>query len=52
MELAGRADDGGYLFEAKAVACYGSGLHGYTVRVRPSHPDLITAFLPGLILWA
>ena len=52
MELAGRADDGGYLFEARAVACYGSGLHGYTVRVLPSHPDLTTAFLPGLILWA
>lgn len=29
-----------------------SGLHGFTVRVRPSHPDLTVAFVPGLICWA
>lgn len=29
-----------------------SGLHGVTVRVRPSHPDLPVSFLPGLICWA
>ncbi len=29
-----------------------SGLHGFTVRVRPSHPDLPVAFIPGLICWA
>ena len=29
-----------------------SGLHGLTVRVRPSHPDLPVSFLPGLICWA
>jgi len=29
-----------------------SGLHGITVRVRPSHPDLAASFLPGLICWA
>jgi hypothetical protein len=27
-------------------------MHGLTVRVRPSHPDLAVAFLPGLIAWA
>lgn len=29
-----------------------SGLHGYTVRVRPHHPDLGKDFLPGLVKWA
>jgi len=29
-----------------------SGLHGFTVRVRPNHPDMSVAFLPGLICWA
>ena len=29
-----------------------SGLHGFTVRVRPAHPDLNVAFIPGLIRWA
>jgi len=29
-----------------------SGLHGMTVRVRPSHPDMPQEFLPGLICWA
>ena len=43
---------GSYLFEASGVACSASGRHGYTVRVFPHHPDLITPFLPGLIVWA
>ncbi|HXZ81811.1 MAG TPA: alpha-glucan family phosphorylase [Terriglobales bacterium] len=29
-----------------------SGLHGFTVRVRPNHPDLPVKFIPGLISWA
>jgi hypothetical protein len=29
-----------------------SGLHGFTVRVRPYHPDMPTTFIPGLITWA
>src|SRR5271157_2066482 len=29
-----------------------SGLHGFTVRVRPNHPDMSVAFIPGLICWA
>jgi starch phosphorylase len=41
-----------YLYEASAVACCKSGLHGYTVRVLPRHPDLVKPFLPGLIVWA
>ena len=41
-----------YLYEASGVACCKSGLHGYTVRVLPRHPDLVKPFLPGLIIWA
>ena len=29
-----------------------SGLHGFTVRVRPSAADMSVAFIPGLICWA
>jgi glycogen phosphorylase len=43
---------GRHLFEVTGVLCRQSGLHGCTVRVLPSHPDLATPFLPGLIVWA
>jgi starch phosphorylase len=52
MQPVGPAEEGGYLFEVSAVPCRKSGLHGYTVRVLPHHPDLPTPFLPGLIVWA
>ncbi|HEY3927456.1 MAG TPA: alpha-glucan family phosphorylase [Candidatus Koribacter sp.] len=29
-----------------------SGRHGFTIRVRPHHPDLTHGFLPGMIKWA
>ena len=29
-----------------------SGLHGFTARVRPNHPDMSVKFVPGLISWA
>ncbi len=45
-------DEGVYLYEAETVACEKSGLFGYTVRVLPNHPDLVTPFIPGLITWA
>jgi starch phosphorylase len=41
-----------YIFEVGSVPCRQSGLHGYTVRVLPQHPDLVTPFLSGLIVWA
>lgn len=41
-----------HLFKANLVSCHMSGLHGYTVRVIPHHPNLTTRFLPGLIVWA
>jgi starch phosphorylase len=49
-----KSGDGGglALFEAAAVPVLKSGLHGYTVRVLPFHPDEASAFIPGLITWA
>jgi starch phosphorylase len=47
-----RANSGRYIFEAKAVDCCTSGLHGYTVRILPCHRDLTVPFLPALITWA
>jgi hypothetical protein len=32
--------------------CPRSGMHGFTVRIRPDHPDLSVLFLRGLICWA
>ena len=52
MKPAGRDERGKHIFEAAAVSCARSGLHGYTVRVLPYHPDLASPFLPGLIIWA
>jgi starch phosphorylase len=50
MEAAGRSDS---IHEFSASASYGrSGRQGFTVRILPSHPDLTTRFLPGLITWA
>jgi starch phosphorylase len=56
MKRAGRDSQGLWVFEAAEVTCGTSGLHGYTVRVLPHHPDLGTGtpgtiFLPGLIAW-
>lgn len=39
-------------FTATAVPGRTSGLHGYSVRVRPYHPDLVPGFIPGLLIWA
>jgi starch phosphorylase len=52
MEPVGAPDNGSYTFEARPVACSDSGLHGYTVRVLPFHPDLSVGFIPGFICWA
>jgi len=37
---------------AVTTSIHRSGLHGFTVRVRPYHPDMTVAFIPGLICWA
>jgi starch phosphorylase len=52
MQAVGSPDGGVYTFEAKPVACSNSGLHGYTVRVLPYHPDLAVGLIPGYICWA
>jgi starch phosphorylase len=51
MEAKSELQDGRYLYEAEAD-CGMSGLHGYTVRVLPWHPNLVTEFQPGFIRWA
>jgi starch phosphorylase len=51
MRRAGGLDEGAYVYEAAAIPQQ-SGLHGYTLRVLPRHPDLSTPFVPGLITWA
>jgi starch phosphorylase len=51
MQPVGPAGDGSWHFAASIVP-YQSGLHGYTVRLLPRHPDLTTPFVPGLIVWA
>jgi len=52
MALAKPLGDSRYLYEAAGIACCESGLHGYTVRVLPRYPGMVTPFLPGLITWA
>jgi starch phosphorylase len=47
-----KEDGSSYIYEATAAPCCKSGLHGYTVRVLPNHPDLRTPFVPALIKWA
>jgi starch phosphorylase len=34
-----------------SIPCRSSGQHGYAVRIVPKHPDLASAFEPGLICW-
>jgi glycogen phosphorylase len=51
MQPSGRDGSGSQLFEAVLKPSAKTGLHGYSVRVLPKHPDLITSFLPGLVTW-
>ncbi len=44
--------DGAVKYQVAAVPCCYSGLHGFTIRIRPWHPDLPGASQPPLILWA
>ena len=51
MQPETKDDQGGYRYVGGiSMSC--SGLHGFTVRVRPNHPDLPAEFIPGLICWA
>jgi starch phosphorylase len=51
MRPKGDSVAGSYVFQAEAP-CTRSGLHGFTVRVRPAHSDLTSPLLPRLIRWA
>jgi starch phosphorylase len=51
MEMKQKAKDGTYLYEG-LVPCRQSGLHGYSVRVIPFHPDVPHPLRLGLITWA
>jgi starch phosphorylase len=52
MDFVDRGEQGQYLYASSAVSCQGSGQYGYTVRVLPHHPDLLSPYMPGLITWA
>jgi starch phosphorylase len=52
MSPSGQDDSGREIFHAKISPSAGSGMYGYAVRVIPKHPDLVTPFVPNLILWA
>jgi glycogen phosphorylase len=51
MRSAGQDGNQEFWFEATA-SCPHSGKYGFTVRVRPDHPNLTVPMLPGLICWA
>jgi len=52
MQSTGKDDSGIDLFQAVIKPSAGTGLHGYSIRVLPQHPDLISPFLPERIVWA
>ncbi len=51
MHAEGQPSYGTYDYTVETIIAR-SGLHGFTARVRPSHPDMSVAFIPGLICWA
>lgn len=52
LHASAQQEQGAYLFESMIEPGSRSGFYGYAIRVWPKHPDLVTPFLPGLILWA
>ena len=51
MQSEGNPTDGTYRYSVETSIAR-SGQHGFTVRVRPFHPDMPTAFVPQLFTWA
>ena len=43
---------GTYRFQSAIQPVVQSGLYGYAIRVLPKRSDMLSPFLPGLILWA
>jgi starch phosphorylase len=52
MERVEAVQDGEHLFVVSVVPSLQSGLHGYTIRVIPRHPDLANRYERGLVVWA
>jgi starch phosphorylase len=52
MTPTSRQNPATYTFEASVALCCESGPHGYTVRVVPCHPDLLSMARLGLVAWA
>jgi starch phosphorylase len=52
MQSSGKDGSGVDLFQAVVKPSTRTGLHGYSVRVLPQHLDLVSSFLPELILWS
>jgi len=50
MELAGAAGAGAHRYTG-VIPCERSGMHGFTVRVLPAHPDINHSMSTGLITW-
>jgi starch phosphorylase len=51
MQSEGKESDGIYGYTGQTSVQH-SGRHGFTIRVRPNHPDLSAPFAPSLICWA
>lgn len=51
MDHSGEVGKGEHLFQAR-IPCEDTGRFGYTVRILPSHPNLIYPVDTGLITWA
>jgi starch phosphorylase len=51
MRSEGKADDGNYRYVGETSIAR-TGRHGFTIRVRPNPPDLVTTFIPGMLFWA
>jgi hypothetical protein len=41
-----------YNYQTPVVVCGDSGLHGFTIRALPCHPDLLSSARLGLVSWA
>lgn len=50
MECEGVVKDRDFKF-AGEVPCDNAGLHGFAIRVLPSHDHLVQQYIPGFILW-
>jgi starch phosphorylase len=51
MQCGGPAEDGAFQFQGR-LQFRASGQHGFGLRILAQHPDLISPFDTGLLLWA